>query len=129
MNLLFNLKYQTMWNCKNCGTSLDDSMSQCPSCGYNSMTNSIIKSKPSNYSSGNSPEDVLEKVAKVILAIGIICSFILVVAGCIYCNSYQEMEKQMGIYMLIGIIPVLIPSIATWALFNVISNISLKLRR
>lgn len=29
-----------MWNCKNCGTALDDSMNQCPACGYNCITDS-----------------------------------------------------------------------------------------
>ncbi len=106
-----------MWKCNECGFAYnEDAADVCEQCNVQ---------KPKKDSAGIDFENLLRKIAWGILGLGILGAIILVfTVG--YTNSLYGVVVDWGI-MVYGLIT-LISSVLTWALLNVIANISCRLK-
>lgn len=112
-----------MWNCKKCGTLLNDDQVKCNFC----RSNRFESENQSSPQIKNGAENVLKNIGIFILVVGIICSILLFIAG-IYLWKLGGYEKDLATFIFTAIIPTLLSSIATWAFSKILVNISLNVK-
>lgn len=137
---LFFYKYiktrNTMKTCNNCGTTFNDSLTQCPKCGclytnqeYNtSSPQSIYPSQPTFLNL--KAENTLKTIGTIFLVLGIAIAAFILIIGILYMASsnyvYGNPTTFIQVILIAGIITLWTALI--WAALRVFSDISKTLK-
>ncbi len=111
-----------MWNCNNCGTSLEDNVIECPSCHYNKLKEGVViqtGKKEQREQVNLSRENFLDGIASFILILSIL-AFVI-------CLGFS-FDGDFNIIMFSYGISAFLSGLIMFAIFRVISEISRTLK-